>query len=37
MTSDYIIEVDEKDFEYAVVDYSQNVPVVVDLAQYLKC
>jgi putative thioredoxin len=30
MTSDYIIEVDEKDFEYAVVDYSQNVPVVVD-------
>jgi len=30
MTSDYIIEVNETDFEYEVLAYSQNTPVVVD-------
>ncbi|HZU86480.1 MAG TPA: tetratricopeptide repeat protein [Anaerolineaceae bacterium] len=30
MTPDYIINVTEKDFEYEVLSYSQNVPVVVD-------
>ena len=30
MTSDFIIDVSEADFEYEVVAYSQNVPVVVD-------
>lgn len=30
MTSDYIIDVDEADFEYEVLAYSQNLPVVVD-------
>ncbi|KUK81824.1 MAG: Putative thioredoxin [Pelotomaculum thermopropionicum] len=30
MTSEYIIEVNETDFEYEVLAYSQNTPVVVD-------
>ncbi len=30
MTSDYIIEVNETDFEYEVLSFSQNTPVVVD-------
>ncbi|MEW6716269.1 MAG: tetratricopeptide repeat protein [Chloroflexota bacterium] len=30
MTSEYIIEVSEKDFEYEVLTYSQHIPVVVD-------
>lgn len=30
MTSDYIIDVNETDFEYEVITYSQNIPVVVD-------
>lgn len=30
MASDYIIDVTEADFEYQVLAYSQNVPVVVD-------
>jgi putative thioredoxin len=30
MTSDFIVDVSETDFEYEVIAYSQNVPVVVD-------
>jgi putative thioredoxin len=30
MTSEYIIDVNESDFEYEVLAYSQNTPVVVD-------
>ncbi len=30
MTTDYIIEVNETDFEYEVLSFSQNTPVVVD-------
>jgi len=30
MTSDFIIDVNEADFEYEVISYSQNTPVVVD-------
>lgn len=30
MTSDFIVDVSEADFEYEVLKYSQNVPVVVD-------
>ena len=30
MTSDFIVNVNESDFEYQVLAYSQNVPVVVD-------
>jgi len=30
MTSEFIIDVSEADFEYHVISYSQNVPVVVD-------
>ena len=30
MTSDYVIDVNEADFEFEVVKYSQNVPVLVD-------
>jgi putative thioredoxin len=30
MTSDFIVNVTESDFEYQVLSYSQNVPVVVD-------
>ena len=30
MTSEFIIDVSEADFEYHVITYSQNVPVVVD-------
>ncbi len=30
MTSEYIIDVNESDFEYEVLAYSQNIPVVVD-------
>ncbi len=30
MSSDYIIEVNETDFEYEVLSFSQNTPVVVD-------
>ncbi len=30
MTPDYILDVNESDFEYEVVAYSQNIPVVVD-------
>lgn len=30
MTSEFIIHVTEADFEYEVVNYSQNIPVVVD-------
>jgi putative thioredoxin len=30
MTSEFIIDVSESDFEYHVISYSQNVPVVVD-------
>jgi putative thioredoxin len=30
MTSDFIVDVSEADFEYQVLAYSQNVPVVVD-------
>lgn len=30
MTSDYIINVNELSFEYEVISYSQNIPVVVD-------
>jgi putative thioredoxin len=30
MTSDFIIDVSEADFEYQVLTYSQNLPVVVD-------
>jgi putative thioredoxin len=30
MTSDYIVHVDESDFQYEVVQYSTHVPVVVD-------
>ena len=30
MTSEFIVNVDEADFEYEVVNYSQNIPVVVD-------
>jgi len=30
MASDFIINVSEVDFEYQVLDYSENVPVVVD-------
>ncbi len=30
MSSDFIIEVNEADFEYEVINYSQQVPVVVD-------
>lgn len=30
MTADFIIDVDENNFEYEVLSYSQNVPVVVD-------
>ena len=30
MSSDFIVDVTESDFEYEVLSYSQNVPVVVD-------
>jgi putative thioredoxin len=30
MTSDFIVDVNEQDFEYEVIAYSQNTPVVVD-------
>jgi putative thioredoxin len=30
MTSDYIIDVNEADFDFEVIKYSQNVPVLVD-------
>lgn len=30
MSSDFIIDVTETDFEYEVISYSQNVPVIVD-------
>jgi len=30
MTSDFILDVSEADFEFEVLAYSQNVPVVVD-------
>jgi putative thioredoxin len=30
MTSDFIVDVNEADFEYQVLSYSQNLPVVVD-------
>ena len=30
MTQDFIIDVSEVDFEYEVIAYSQNTPVVVD-------
>jgi thioredoxin-like negative regulator of GroEL len=30
MASEFIVDVTEADFQYQVLEYSQNVPVVVD-------
>jgi putative thioredoxin len=30
MSSDFVVDVDERNFEYEVISYSQNIPVVVD-------
>jgi putative thioredoxin len=30
MTQNFVLDVNEMDFEYEVISYSQNTPVVVD-------